>query len=353
MAASRLARKYSDSTSTQPETALDPLFVKDADYWKPRLLYRKHPETLHPKGTNEFSVRIEHAGTSHYFPLGTDNESEAAHQALRIYQTVSREGWVAAGSSFPSELTLALRWLENPVAWTYTTLHTQKNRSPVRSPADQANAPGGISVAILEPDDGIRLALAKCVNCQSGFHCAMIFANAAEALREIPRHRLQLLMANDVLPDKSGPEVVEIARRFTPQIAGVIYSVYEDSDKLFSAVPGGAASYLLKRISPLHLLEPLAEMREPITPEQIAHRVRKYFQSLLTPLPAAASSLELARLTPREHEILTRLSKGGVAKEIAHTLGISLWTVHGHVKNIFEKLHVHTRTEAVVKFLQK
>jgi DNA-binding CsgD family transcriptional regulator len=70
-------------------------------------------------------------------------------------------------------------------------------------------------------------------------------------------------------------------------------------------------------------------------------------------LPAGPSALELARLTPREHEILALLSKGALAKEIADALGISIWTVHGHIKSIFEKLGVHSRTEAVVKFLQK
>ena len=111
--------------------------------------------------------------------------------------------------------------------------------------------------------------------------------------------------------------------------------------------------YLLKRTSPLRILEPLADATGPLTRESIAARIREYFQNLLTAMPIGPSSPELSKLTAREHEILTLLSKGGVAKDIASTLGISLWTVHGHVKKIFEKLNVHTRTEAVVKFLQK
>ena len=70
-------------------------------------------------------------------------------------------------------------------------------------------------------------------------------------------------------------------------------------------------------------------------------------------MPSGPSALDMAKLTPREHEILTLLAKGDLAKEIADSLGISIWTVHGHVKSIFEKFNVHTRTEAVVKFLQK
>ncbi len=91
----------------------------------------------------------------------------------------------------------------------------------------------------------------------------------------------------------------------------------------------------------------------PLSPELIAARVREYFQHLVATLPSGPSALDVARLTPREQEILALLAKGDLAKEIAESLGISIWTVHGHVKSIFEKLNVHTRTEAVVKFLQK
>ena len=329
------------------------LSVTDAEYWKRRLIHRKYLEPPNAHADREFSVRIEHARTSHYFPLGTDDEREAADQALRIYQTVVNEGWASANAGFPRELTLALRWLDNPLAWTYATLHTQKSIGAFRSVSRQPNQSPELSVTVIEPDDGIRFALAACANSQDGFRCEVTFASAIKALREIPRHRLHLVLANHILPDRPGAECLEAVQRTTPQLAGLLYSVYQDSDELFAAAPGGAAGYLLKRTSPSRILEPLAESVEPLTRDHIAARVREYFQNLFTSLPLGPSRLELGKLTPREHEILTLLSKGGVAKEIANTLGISLWTVHGHVKNIFEKLNVHTRTEAVVKFLQK
>ncbi len=298
-------------------------------------------------------MRIEHARTSHFFPLDTDDEMAAADQAMGIYQTVVDQGWAAANTKLPRELTLALRWLDNLLAWTYTTFQTQKIQTPKRPPQGPLNPPPAFNVAIIEPDAGIRLALADCANRQDGFRCDVTFASAMEALREIPRHRLHLLLANHLLPDRTGAACLEELRRTIPQLAGLIYSVYRDSDELFRAAPGGAMGYLLKRTSPVRIFEPLAGSVGPLTREYITARIREYFQNLLTALPVAPSSLELAKLTAREHEILTILSQGGVAKEIASTLGISIWTVHGHVKNIFEKLNVHTRTEAVVKFLQK
>ncbi|MEO6336421.1 MAG: response regulator transcription factor [Verrucomicrobiota bacterium] len=327
--------------------------VTNAEYWKRRLIHRKYLEPPNSKADREFSVRIEHTGTSHYFPLGTDDETEAASRAMRIYQTVVNHGWARTTADFPRELTLALRWLNNPVAWTYATFHTQKRSDPIRSDVEQPKQSPELMLAVIEPDDGIRFALAACANSQNGIRCDVTFTSEIEALREIHRHQLHLIMINHILPDGTGAECLEAVQRTTPQLDGLLYSVYEDSDKLFASVPGGATGYLLKRTSPFRILEPLGELAGPLTREHIAARIREYFRNLLAALPISPSSLELAKLTPREHEILTFLSKGRVAKEIAHSLGISLWTVHGHVKNIFEKLHVHTRTEAVLKFLQK
>jgi DNA-binding NarL/FixJ family response regulator len=131
--------------------------------------------------------------------------------------------------------------------------------------------------------------------------------------------------------------------------------VYEDSDQLFKATPGGASSYLLKRTTPDKLLDPIAgpSGEKHFSSELIAFRVRQYFRKVIDSLPVGDASPDLAKLTQREQEILNLLSKGYVDKEIAEALRISIWTVHGHMKNIFEKLGVHTRTEAVVKYLHK
>lgn len=325
----------------------------DAEDWKRRLIHRRYPEKPGPDTDREFSVRIEHARTSHYFPLGTINETEAATQAMQIYQTVASQGWMVANQKFSRELTLAMRWLDDPLAWTYTTIHTWKNGDPLSLPGGTNPGSTKLAVAVIEPDAGIRFALAACVNSQSGFRCDTTFASATEALHEITRRPVNFVLANYSLPDHSGAACIEHLQRVKPNFTGLLYSVFEDSDQLFKSTPGGAAGYMLKRTPSFRIFEPIADSLGPLTREQIASRIREYFQRLVAALPSGASAVDMAKLTPREHQILALLSKGDLAKEIADTLGISIWTVHGHVKNIFEKLNVHTRTEAVVKFLQK
>ena len=131
------------------------------------------------------------------------------------------------------------------------------------------------------------------------------------------------------------------------------YSVFADAEQLFKSTPGGATVYMLKRTSPDRMFEPIADLTGTITHEQIASQVRNYFHQLSAMLPSVPPFWKLAKLTPREQEVLALLAKGDLVKEIADTLGISNWTAQGHVKNIFIKLNVHSRTEAVVKYLQR
>jgi DNA-binding NarL/FixJ family response regulator len=122
---------------------------------------------------------------------------------------------------------------------------------------------------------------------------------------------------------------------------------------LFKSTPGGATVYMLKRTAANRLFEPIASLTRITTHEEIAAQVWNYFHQLSATLPSAPPFWKLAKLTPREQEVLALLSKGDLVKEIAGTLGISNWTVQDHVKSIFEKLKVHTRTEAVIKYLQR
>jgi DNA-binding NarL/FixJ family response regulator len=136
----------------------------------------------------------------------------------------------------------------------------------------------------------------------------------------------------------------------------MLFSVYADSGQLFKCSPGGALGYLFKRTPPERMLEPLlnASTRPSSPPEQYLSAVAlSYFQQVLSRLELKPSSSRLAGLTPRESQILEYLSKGFPDKEIAGAVGISAWTVHGHLKSIFEKLQVHNRLEAVLKYLNK
>ena len=188
-----------------------------------------------------------------------------------------------------------------------------------------------------------------------GFVCAASFADAAAALAELPKHRPHLVLANQHLPGVQGPRLLETLQTLVPDCTSLFFSTYEDSIQLFKATPGGAAGYLLKRTPPDRVLEPmLGTMGRGLRlRKRISLGVREYFQNVLTFLAASDTPHELARLTRREHEILSFLGRGYVDKEIAQALHISVWTVHGHVKKIFEKLAVHTRTEAAVKYLHK
>jgi len=338
--------------ATKSRSVISPASIgSDVEYWKRRLLPRKYPEQQKSPGPGGFSVRIEHARRSRYFPLGTSDETEAASRAMRIFQVVVSKGLAAACASFPCELSLALRWQDCPLAWTYTTIHTATSAgSPAMGASGRSRQ---YSVALIEPDSGIRLALAVCVNGQRGFQCAAAFSDTEVALREIPRRRVDLVLANHDLRTGPGATCLEELRRAVPGVAGLSYSVFEDTDELFRATPGGAVVYMLKRTGPSHFLEPIADIKGSLGRESIATQVREYFQRHAASLPAGPPTGNLAKLTPREHEVLAQLSKGLLAKEIAEVLGISNWTVHGHVKSIFEKLGVHTRTEAVIRYLQK
>lgn len=326
----------------------------DVRYWQQRLLLRRHsPAEAHV--VTELSTRIEHAGSSAYFPLGTTDQPTAAAKALEIYQTIVEEGWDDACQRFSRELTIAVHWASNPLGWTYATLHSQpafQSRTAVRR--NTATAPRW-KIALIEPDAGIRRALAESVNNHAECACDSSFAHLDAALREIPRRPSHLALVNQHLTNLPVAESLQSLRSLSPDLSILLYSVHEDSEQLFKATPGGAAGYLLKRTTPEQLLAPLELI--PPTPtlrsEQVARSVRRYFQSVIESWPAEESTSVLAKLTHREEQVLNLMTKGHVDKEIAQALGISVWTVHGHVKNIFDKFGVHSRTEAVVKYLHK
>lgn len=325
----------------------------DAAFWKQRLVRRPHHDPTAPVLASGFSVRIAHEGAAWYFPLGSSDERHAAERARRIHLTVLNQGWAAACSAFSRELAVAVHWAANPLVWTYATLHTQ-----VTSPARHTGAEGSSDcarLALIEPDAGIRHALAYYINRHSGFHCAAAFSSAAAAFEDISRSAPQLVLVNHHLPDMEGPRCVERLRSLARGCSCLLFSVYEDSVELFKSTTGGSAGYLLKRTLPDQLLAPLsdASLRESLSARQISRRVWKYFQQVLMPLQSGDAAAEMEKLSPRECQVLDCLSRGYVDKEIAAALGISAWTVHGHLKNIFEKLGAHSRTEAVVKYLQR
>ena len=346
------------SAGTHPgrvRTALAAADKADANYWAQRLIRRPYTMNVQAAGERELSVRLDHGGNSNYFPLGTDDRELATRRALQIYRTVAGRGWEAANQRFSRELTVAFRWLDNPLAWTYTTIHTQVNTAlnPPAAPSRQAN--DRFKVGVAESDGGIRGALEWCLNQMEGMCCLATFTSMEEVFQGVQQKPLQLVLVSHNLSDGSGTACLEEMRAVAPEIGGLLYSVYEDSEELFRTTPGGAGTYVLRRTPPTGFLEPIRGLlkHDALSGREMTPAVWQYFKDHFALPPSGGLEPQLASLTQREHEVLGLLSKGHPDKEIADELGISIHTVHEHVRNIFEKLHVHNRTEAVVKFLQK
>jgi DNA-binding NarL/FixJ family response regulator len=332
-----------------------PIAKSAASFWKQRLVRRPYHDSAASPSENGFSVRIEHDGAAWYFPLSSADPARAAQRAAEIYATVVGQGWESACGCFSRELTVAIHWAANPLVWTYATFHTQVQSSRPQRAAASKDFSGHVRLALIEPDAGIRATLAGYINRHSRFHCAATFDDAASAFANIVETRPQLVMVNHHLPGMEGPRFVERLRSLACHCPCLLFSVYEDSGELFKSTPGGSAGYLLKRTRPDQLLAPISNspLEQSLSTQLIARSVWNYFQGAFGPLRSGDATAEMEKLTPRECQVLDHLSRGHVDKEIASALGISAWTVHGHVKNIFEKLGVHSRTEAVVKYLQR
>jgi len=343
-------------TPGRPGSGAEPDWPKtDARHWRQRLLRRPHSRPAGSVAPGELSVRIDHAGHGRYFPLHTTDPAAGAARAREVYVAVVREGWEQARRTHACEMTLALHWTDDPLAWTYSTLHTCVSDGLERIPSRRQRDRLGKTVLVVEPDPTIRHALAGCVQQQEGFVCLGSCETAAGAIAAMSRHPPDLVLTSHVLPLLATARAGESGRRAGDESLVVQYSVHEDSDQLFKATPGGASGYLLKRTPPDRLFEPILDAPPDtrLTTEHVTTFVRRYFQKLLQRLSPSESGREMAKLTHREHEILNLLSRGCVDKEIADALRISIWTVHGHLKRIYEKLGVHTRTEAAIRYLQK
>lgn len=206
-----------------------------------------------------------------------------------------------------------------------------------------------IHVAIVEDDEEIRANLTHRIGETPSLRLLGSYADAESAMADLPRHKPDVVLMDINLPGMDGVECVRHLKTKLPASQFVMLTVYEDNNRLFKSLMAGASGYLLKRTPPAKLVAAIKEAHEggsPMTP-QIARRVVQHFQELPEP------SSELQKLTPRETEVLTQLAKGFRYKEIVDNLGISSGTLHSYIRNIYEKLHVHSRTEAVVKFLNR
>ena len=206
-----------------------------------------------------------------------------------------------------------------------------------------------ITVAIVEDDTGIREMLARVVQRAAGLHFTKAFSDAETALAELPSIAPNVVIMDIQLPGIDG---IECTRRIKETVIGtqiLVFTVFGDSDQVFKALEAGASGYLLKRTPRSEMVEAIKAVWEGGAPMS-GEVARKVVESFRKTVPTNASEME--QLTPREEEVLALLARGYITKEIADYLSISFDTVRFHLKHIYHKLHVRSRSEALIKYLK-
>lgn len=183
--------------------------------------------------------------------------------------------------------------------------------------------------------------------CTQDFRCLGCFASGEAGLQAIPNIKPDVVMMDLNLPGMNGVECVRKLKTLLPSLQIVMLTVYEDPDQIYNALSAGAMGYLLKQTPPAALLNAIRDVHAGGAPmsSQIARKVVLSFQNV----PAAN---EAEGLSAREREVLDYLAQGFLIKEIGEKLGIGFDTVRTYIRRIYEKLHVHSRAQAVAKFLQ-
>ena len=215
-----------------------------------------------------------------------------------------------------------------------------------------------IRIAIVEDDDGLRETLQQVFGTAPDFRVVGACSNGESALQKFPGVAPDVVLMDINLPGISGIECLRRLKQMLPKLRVIMVTVYDDNDTLFQSLVAGADGYLLKRSTRHRLLEMVREIvagGAPMSP-QVARRIVEYFHHLQgmkpeSPSVSAMVSLEMESLTAREQEVLAKLAEGLVPKEVASELGITWETVRNHITNIYAKLHVRSRTEAVLKYL--
>ncbi len=208
---------------------------------------------------------------------------------------------------------------------------------------------GTIHVAIVEDDRSLREGLSLLINATPGYRCPQTYGSVEEALRSIRAESAPEILLLDIhLPGMLGSDGVKLFREKFSSMQVLMLTVYAEQDKIFESICNGACGYLLKKTPPAKLLEAIREAHEggaPMSPE-IARKVVTLFQSTRQP-----EKIE-EQLTPQEVNLLQLLSEGHSYQSAAGQLNISINTVRNYIRSIYDKLHVHSKNEAVGKALR-
>ena len=203
-----------------------------------------------------------------------------------------------------------------------------------------------IKVALVEDNPTIRESLQTMVSLAEGCQCVGAWGSAEDALRMLPKLAPNVVLMDIQLPNMSGVECTARLKELLPEAQIIMVTVYEDPERIFQALRAGACGYLLKRSTPEQVIAAIRDVHQGGAPmsSEIARKVIAQFRA---PLETAA---EVERLSAREREVLELVAQGWDNKAIAVRLCVSVDAVRWHLKHIYIKLHVHSRTQAALKF---
>jgi len=219
--------------------------------------------------------------------------------------------------------------------------------APAEFPVHLSDSEIMITIGIVEDNRELRSSLQRMVDKAPGCRCVCVCDSAEDALREMPAANPQVVLMDIHLPNRSGIECTRRLRNLCPDTQVLILTVYEDSESILNALKAGASGYLLKRSSSREILQAITEVREGGSPmsSQIARKVVASFRE-----PSQNVSADESSLSEREAEILGFMTKGFSELEIADKMHVSVNTVKSHRKHVYQKLHVRSRAEIMLKF---
>jgi len=202
------------------------------------------------------------------------------------------------------------------------------------------------TIAIVEDNETVRKTLARWVDGAPGYRCVCACATAEEALAKLPKLVPDVVLMDIQLPRLSGIACTVRLRELLPSVQIIIVTVYRDYDRIFKALQAGACGYLLKRSSSHELLQAINEVRAGGAPmsSEIARRLVESFRR------PASGDKESHNISHREEEVLNLICEGASNKEIADQLHLSIETIRTHLRRIYDRLHVRSRTEAAMKY---
>jgi DNA-binding NarL/FixJ family response regulator len=207
-----------------------------------------------------------------------------------------------------------------------------------------------IEVAIVEDNEALGESLQRVVESIPDARCIGVWGTAEEGLKKIDAFRPSIVLMDINLPGMSGIEATALLKRHLPEVQVIIVTVHREHEQIFDALKAGACGYLIKRSRAADVRQAILDVHSGGAPmsAEIARRVVEAFHQSG---PATGKDTETVSLSQRETSVAQLIAEGLANKEIADRLGISTETVRGHLKNIYEKLHVRSRTEAAVKYL--